>query len=125
MERNPRSPFACRRLTLALAAALALGGCGGHSNVQFASSGAPATGVSTGGSVSVQGSSTAATLLAIGILAGASYASRYDSYESHYTPDFFSSDPPLRRVPPLDRRRTVNEQDCTRPIESTANLRCR
>src|SRR3972149_4778691 len=60
---------------VALSLFLLAAGCGGNSYMQLTSSGSPATGVSTGGSVHVQGSSTFAALLAIGILAGASYAS--------------------------------------------------
>lgn len=31
-----------------------------------------------------------------------------------------------RRAPPMDPKRRINEQDCTRPIDLTAgNLRCK
>jgi hypothetical protein len=94
----------------------------------LSSSGSPSTGVSTGGSVHVQGSSTFAALLAIGILAGASYASERE-YESGGMQNRSSPFTPMRGnrpVPELDATRTVNEQDCSKPIEHTsANLRCR
>jgi len=113
---------------LALSFALLIAGCGGHSNVQLASSGSPSTGVSTGGSVHVQGRSTFAALLAIGILAGASYASDRD-YESAGMQHRSSPFMPMQRdlpVPELDATRTVNEQDCSRPIENrSANLKCK
>jgi len=107
---------------------LLISGCGGHSNVQLSSSGSPSTGVSTGGSVHVQGSSTFATLLAIGILAGASYASDRE-YESDGVQRRSSPFTLMQRnlpVPELDATRTVNEQDCSKPIENwSANLKCK
>lgn len=116
MERRPRSFVA--RHAAAVAAALAcaqLAACAGHSNVQFASSGAPATGVSSGGSVSVQGTSTLGALFAIGVIAGAAYSSEHPrAMPSRYTP------------PPMDATRRVEERDCTQPIEDwSANLKCR
>ena len=97
------------------ALALAVAGCGGNSYLQLSSSGSPSTGVSTGGSVSVRGYSTFGTLLAIGVLAGASTAS--DRAHELHAPG------PL---PPLDATRRVHEQDCSRPIaDASANLRCR
>ena len=130
MERNPRPTVTRRRLICGAILSLALlaPGCGGHSNVQLSSSGSPSTGVSTGGSVHVQGRSTFGALLAIGILAGASYGSdrQDDVYGARYTPSPFSPMPPSVRVPELDASRTVHEQDCSKPIENrTANLKCR
>jgi hypothetical protein len=108
--------------------ALLAAGCGGNSYVQFASSGSPATGVSTGGSVQVQGSATFAALLAIGILAGASYASdrEYEASGMQRRSSPFEPLPRSRAVPGLDATRTVNEQDCSRPIvDWSANLKCK
>jgi len=109
--------------------ALLAAGCGGDSYVRLSSSGSPATGVSTGGSVYVQGStssSTFAALLAIGILAGASYAS--DQRQQEYGMSHRGS-PSMAggwSVPELDASRRVNEQDCSRPIEDwSANLKCK
>lgn len=92
---------------------LALTACGGHANVQYVSSGSPATGISSGGSVSVQGSSTLGVLFAIAVLSGASYHSDRGM-------------PPSQRAPEMDPARRVVEHDCTRPIEDlSANLKCR
>ena len=111
-----------------LSLVLLVAGCGGSSYVQLSSSGSPATGVSTGGSVNVQGRSTLGALIAIGILAGASYASDRD-YESAGMQRRSSPFMPMQRdlpVPELDATRTVNEQDCSRPIENgSANLKCK
>ena len=108
--------------------ALFAAGCGGHSNVQFSSSGSPSTGVSTGGSVHIQGRSTVGVLIAIGILAGASYASdrEYESYGIQRPSNPFTPMQRSRPVPELDATRTVNEQDCSKPIENwSANLKCK
>jgi len=98
---------------IALSLALLLAGCGGHSNVQFASSALPSGGVSTGGSVQAQSQSTLAVLIAIGVLMGVSYANDRGM-------------PPSTPAPELERPRRVLEQDCTKPIEDwSANLRCK
>jgi hypothetical protein len=103
---------------LALSLAVLLAGCGGHANVQVNSSGAPATGVSTGGSVNVQGRSTIGTLLAIGLIVGVSYDDARGMPRSAHVPY-------LAHVPELDASRRVLEQDCSKPIEDwSANLRC-
>jgi hypothetical protein len=82
--------------------------------VQIGASGSPSTGVSTGGSVSVQGYSTFGALLALSLLASASW------HADHAAPPF------SRAVPPLDPSRLVAERDCTQPIEDwSANLKCR
>ena len=110
-----RPAFTRHRMTraIALSLALLLAGCGGHSNVQFASSALPSGGVSTGGSVQAQSQSTLAVLIAIGVLMGVSYANDRGT-------------PPSTPVPELERSRRVLEQDCTKPIEDwSANLRCK
>lgn len=113
MGRRTRPLVARNRLAAAVVLALLAAGCGGHSNVQFVSSGAPPTGVSGGGSVSVQGSSTAAALAAIVILSGVAYRSEQGML-------------PVQWVPEMDPARRVAEQDCTKPIaDSSANLKCR
>jgi hypothetical protein len=105
MGRGKRSPVTRYRIAAAILLALCVAGCGGNSYVQLGSSGSPAAGVSTGGSVSIQGRSMLGALIAIGILAGAPHAG-VPEYE-------------------IDATRTVNEQDCSRPIANpTANLRC-
>ena len=99
-------------LPLTLSLALLLAGCGGHSNVQLSSSTLPSGGVSTGGAVQAQSNSTLGVLLAIGVLMGASYASDRQQ--------------PNLSTPAMDGSRSVNEQDCTRPIANvSANLKCR
>jgi hypothetical protein len=115
--------------------ALLAAGCGGDSYVRLSSSGSPTTGVSTGistgGSVYVQGStssSTFAALLAIGILAGASYASdqRQQGIGMSYRGSPFMAGGRSVPVPELDATRRVNEQDCSKPIEDwSANLKCK
>ncbi len=113
MDRCQRSPVSRRRLAAAAVVVLFCAGCGGHSNVQFVSSGAPPTGVSGGGSVSVQGSSTAAALAALVILSGVAYRSEQGML-------------PAQQVPEMDPTRRVAEQDCTKPIADwSANLKCR
>jgi hypothetical protein len=113
MGRRTGPIAARRRLAAAGLLCLCVAGCGGHSYVQASSSGSPATGVSSGGSVSVQGRNTVGALLMIGIFAGAS---------SHSG----QAMPPTAPVPELDPTRRVAEQDCTKPIEDwSANLRCR
>jgi len=113
---------------VALSLFLLVAGCGGNSYMQLTSSGSPATGVSTGGSVHVQGGSTFAALLAIGILAGASYASDRE-YEASGMQRRSSPFTPMQHhgaVPELDATRTVNEQDCSKPIvDGSANLKCK
>ena len=108
--------------------ALLATGCGGNSYLRLSSSGSPSTGVSTGGSVHVQGNSTFATLLAIGLLTGMSYAGDRE-YESHRMQRQASPFTPMRgnrAVPEPDPSRRVVERDCTKPIEDwSANLKCK
>ena len=97
---------------IALALALLLAGCSGHSNVQLSSATTPAGGVSTGGSVQAQGQSTLGVLIAIGVLMGLSYAGDWQQ--------------PGDGAASMDAKRIVNEQDCTKPIvDWSVNLRCR
>lgn len=97
--------------SLALSLALLAAGCGGHANVQIASSGTPATGTSSGGSVSINSSPRSAigALIVIGTLVGIAHGSER-----------------TMPAPQLDESRRVLEQDCTRPIEDwSLNLKCR
>ncbi len=125
MERRTRPAFARRRPRRGLARAVVLplallaAGCGGQANVQIQGSGVPGfttvpagTAVNGGSlSASIQGGSAAGALLAIGLL-GATV--------------FSESDRVHHRPPALDPARTVNEQDCSKPIENlSANLKCR
>ena len=104
---------------------LLLAGCGGNSNVQFASGGAPLS--STGGSVSVnsQPRSALGNLVVFGALVGISHGSA-SPYGSRYSSNPFMALQPTNPAPELDGTRAVHEQDCSRPIENgSANLKCR
>lgn len=110
---------------LVFSLALLAAGCGGHSNVQLSSSGSPSTGVSSGGSINVQGGSTLGALIAIGVLGATVYGESYDN-GIHYRANPFLSIQPTAPAPQLDPSRSVHEQDCSKPIENrTANLKCR
>jgi hypothetical protein len=113
---------------LALSLALLLAGCGGRSNVQLASNTVPTGGVSTGGAVQVQSNSVLGVLLAIGVLMGASYASdrQREADGPGYRSNAFLPSQDSVLAPAMNGSRSVNVQDCTRPIvDSSANLRCR
>jgi hypothetical protein len=120
-----------RVLFPALLAAM-LAGCSAHTSLRIgsgATSIAPGTSVtSSAAGVSVQSTSTAGALLAIGVLAAATYGSESGDYGIRYRANpFLALEPNTpRAAPPLDGSRRVNEQDCTRPIaDASANLRCR
>jgi hypothetical protein len=106
-----------------LSLVLLIAGCGGNSYVQLASSGSPSTGVSTGGSVNIQGRSTVGVLIAIGILAGASYASdrEHESYgmQRHRVPHAAAALQFPNSTPGAAER-----AGCSKPIENwSANLK--
>ncbi len=130
MGRNPRPPVTRYGMIRALAVSqvLLLAGCGGHSNVQLSSGGAPSGGF-PGTSVQVgSGASTFGTLLAIGVMVGMSYASDRALEEAGgrdvVRPPYATL--PSARVPELDPSRRVVVHDCTRPIEDwTANIKCK
>ena len=103
----------------------ALSGCSAQANVRLGTgvgtvpAGTSVTSSSVG--AQVQTGSGAGALIAIGILAAAWHGSESDGYGAR---DGMA--PPRGRVPQLDDTRTVNEQDCTRPIENwSANLKCK
>ena len=103
----------------------ALAGCSAQANVRIgtgATTVAPGTSVTTSSvGAQVRSTSAAGTLLAIGILAAAWYGSDSDRFGVRDRADAFRG--PL---PQLDEMRSVNEQDCTRPIENwSANLKCK
>jgi hypothetical protein len=114
----------------AVSLALLAAGCNGNSYVQVTATGAPSTGVSTGSSVYVQGSSgsTAAAVIAIltlGFLFNAGDPEQYGFGSSYWTYPFPTLGPNVP-VPALEPSRRVNEQDCSKPIEDwSANLRCK
>jgi len=113
---------------VALALALLLAGCGGHSNVQLSSNTVPSGGVSTGGAVQAQSNSALGILIAIGVLMGASYAyeRQREADGPGYRSNAVTSSPQDLPAPAMDASRSVNAQDCTKPIADwSANLRCR
>jgi len=118
MDRHTRPTFPRRRIGGVLAAALFVAGCGGNAHVQI-SSGVPATGVSTGttGTVTATSSSVAATAL---------FILHWGLLNYHWDREAGVYGGSAYWAPPMDETRTVNLQDCTRPIEDwSANLRCR
>ena len=105
----------------------ALAGCSAQANVRIGTGApnvAPGTSVTTSSvGAPVQSGSAAGTLLAIGILAAAWYGSDSDGYGAG---DRMNLTGGGGRIPQLDDTRSVNEQDCTRPIENwSANLKCK
>jgi hypothetical protein len=119
MDRRTRPTVARCRIAGALAFALCAAGCSNNSYVAY-SSGSIA-GSPTGTSAYVQGStsSSGAAFAAIFLLHWALLNERWDRGAGMYG----SSAVP---APPMDETRSVNTQDCTRPIEDwSANLRCR
>lgn len=101
------------RIVLAAACVLALAGC--HSTIQLnAARGLPQAGTSsTGGSLDARTSSAsfAAVLIGLGLVSATVHGGAPESPAA---------------APELDPRRTVSEQDCTRPLDlSGGNLRCK
>jgi hypothetical protein len=120
MDCRTRPTVARRRIAGALALALCAAGCSSNSYVAY-SSGSSAAGAPTGTSAYVQGStsSSSAAFAAIFLLHWALLNERWDRGAGMYG----SSTVP---APPMDESRSINTQDCTRPIEDwSANLRCR
>ena len=119
MDCRTRPTVARCRIAGALALALCAAGCSNNSYVAY-SSGSIA-GSPTGTSAYVQGgtSSSSAAFAAIFLLHWALLNERWDRGAGLYG----SSAVP---APPMDETRSVNTQDCTRPIvDWSANLRCR
>ncbi len=105
-----------RKTVIALASAAVLAGCASHAQVNAG-----------GGGLNVQTSTHRGALLAIGILAiAAGGASEQDGTRYRANP-LLALEPAIpAAAPPMDARRKVNEQDCTRPIEDfSPNLKCR
>jgi len=119
MDRRIGSTVARRRVAIALAAALCVAGCNGNTHVQI-TSGVPATaGASTGttGTVTAASSSVAGTVL---------FMLHWALLNHHWDREAGIYGVPAYWAPPMNETRTVNLQDCTRPIEDwSANLRCR
>lgn len=118
MDRRMGSTVARCGTAVALAAALCVAGCGGNAHVQI-SSAVPAASASTGttGTVTATSSSVAATAL---------FVLHWALLNYHWDREAGIYGVPVHWAPPMDETRTVNLQDCTRPIEDwSANLRCR
>src|SRR5690242_17288685 len=97
--------------------------CAGCSHVTISGSTSPSPSTAAG-SAQVTGGGPLALLLIAGL--AASTASENWTEPRAYPnwsalPDWFWSRPP----PPLAPDREVSDQDCTKPIKSTGNLRCR
>jgi hypothetical protein len=101
--------------------AVVLGGCA-HTDVALDSSGTAR--VRSGGSVQVNASGGAAAVLAAGLIiaAAASEPGDGDTWPRFRSVAEWFSGPP---APQMDSRRSVSEQDCTRPITGSGNLKCR
>ena len=101
---------------IAFAAVLLVIGCA-HSDISLNAGTSlapppPAPGtsvVSSGVGLQVNASGGVAAALAAGVVIAVSFS------------NWFSSRP----APEMDPGRTVNEQDCTKPIQGSGNLRCR
>ena len=107
MDRRTGPTAARYRIAIALALALCVAGCGGGSYVQVGSAGSTGAGV--------QGTSALGALIAIGVLGGYAYESERQMGGARSRP-----------APPMEAARSVNEQDCSRPIGNwSANLKCR
>ena len=118
MDRRTRSTFARCRLAGALALALAVAGCGGNASVQVTSV-VPATGASAGTTGTVTATSSSVAAAALFLLHWSLLNYHWDRQAGMYGSSALWA-------PPMDETRTVNTQDCTRPIEDwSANLRCR
>ena len=132
MDRHPRPSDARDRLMrgVALFLVVVLGGCGGYAGIAVNSGGRPVGGAPGIGTVDLRGNPNSAVtaVIATGMLAGAVYGSQSaGSYGWTFRANPFDA---IRRTPPalpaLDPARTVNEQDCSKPIENwSANLKCR
>jgi len=119
MDRRTGPTFTRCRIAGVLAAALCVAGCGGNAHVQITSGVPAAASASTGttGTVTATSSSVAAT--ALFMLHWALLNHYWDREAGIYGV-------PANWAPPMNEARTVNLQDCTRPIEDwSANLRCR
>jgi hypothetical protein len=106
------------RTGLALITALLLGGCA-HSEVAVNSGSRSVTtnaGVQVNASGRVAAVLAAGMLIAVGLSEPSEPAPRYRSLA-----DWFANEP----VPEMDPSRSVSEQDCSKPIVGSGNLKCR
>lgn len=120
MDRRTRSPFARRRLAGALTLALALGGCGSNTYVRYSST-SSTVGLPGGTTGYVAGSTSSASVAAVAV-----FLLHWSLLNQHWDSEAGMVGASTQPVPPMDEARTVNTQDCTRPIEDwSANLKCR
>lgn len=98
--------------------------CAGCSHVSVSGSTFSSSPPPAAGSAQVTGGGPLALLLIAGVAASTANENWTEprAYPSRsMLPDWFWSRPP----PPLAADRDVSEQDCTKPIKFTGNLRCR
>lgn len=91
------------------------------SHVSYSSTVATSSGVaisSSGGGLRVQGGRP----LAVVILGSALIATAVDGEPR---PLLYSDSMGMQPAPEMDPDRAINEQDCTKPIDLSGNLRCR
>ena len=118
-----RAPAARRIRGMRWLLVLLLAGCS-HAQINASSNTASGT-VTTGGSASVHVESRS---LAAIVIAGMFIAAAAEDLREPRPFPSFSSLADWFRIPPapqLDPQRPVNEQDCSRPVELTGNLKCR
>ena len=106
------------RTALALIAALFLGACA-HTEVAL-NSGSRSVTTSAGLQVNASGGAAAVLaagmIIAVGMSEPSEPAPRYRSLA-----EWFANEP----IPEMDPSRSVSEQDCSRPIVGSGNLKCR
>ncbi len=120
MDRNTRPPFARRRIAVALALALVLGGCGSNTYVRYSSTSSTA-GVTGGTTGTVTGTTSSSSVAAVAV-----FLLHWSLLNHHWDSEAGMYGSSTMPAPPMDEARTVNTQDCTRPIEDwSANLKCR
>jgi len=117
MDRSTRPTYARSRITGALVLALCAAGCGGNANIQV-TSGVPAASTPAGTTGTVTATSSSVAAAAFFLLNWSLLNYHWDRQAGMYGSSTLWA-------PPMDETRTVNAQDCTRPIEDwSANLRC-
>ena len=98
-----------------------------HVEINARSNATPAAGTavnSTGASVQLSGGNTLAAVILAGMLASGALEDLREP-RSYATLSSFSEWIWGRPLTPLAPDRAISEQDCTRPIELSGNLKCR
>jgi len=110
-------------MRLAALLLILLGGCA-HTHVNINSGNPPP--VQGGAQVRLHLGSTASTLLGLAIITTGMIEMERDGVRYRANPFMTMTAGNPEPAPELSPTRTVNEQDCSKPIEdSSANLRCR